>query len=242
MTKENRTERKIPNHIAIIMDGNGRWAQEKGMHIKKGHIEGVNALGRTIEACIELGIKNLTVWAFSTENWNRSKREVTDLMTLTKFHIKKQANELNEKGVKIKVLGSFDKVENTLVKQINYVEKLTEDNNKLNLNVCFSYGGRQEIIDTTKKIAKKVLDGVISIDDIDEKVIKENLYNPEMPELDLLIRTSGELRFSGFLPWHLHYAEFYFPKTYWPDFGKESLIEAIDSFNNRERRYGKRNY
>jgi undecaprenyl diphosphate synthase len=242
MTEQNKIERKIPNHIAIIMDGNGRWAQEKGLHIKKGHIQGVEALGRTIEACLELGIKHLTVFAFSTENWNRSKREVTDLMTLTTYHIKKQASELDKKGVKIKVLGNFSKVENNLIKQIQHAEKLTENNKKLNLNVCFSYGGRQEIIDTTKKIAKKVLDGVVSIDEIDEKLVQENLYNPTMPDPDLIIRTSGELRFSGFLLWEISYSEFYFTKTYWPDFGKEELIKAIDSFNNRERRYGKRNY
>jgi len=242
MTEQNEIKRKIPNHIAIIMDGNGRWAQEKGMHIKKGHMQGVEALGRTIEACLELGVKNLTVFAFSTENWNRSKREVTDLMTLTKYHIKRQAEELNKKGVKVKILGTFENVEPSLMKQIQYIEKLTKNNDKLHFNVCFSYGGRKEIIDATKKIAKKVLDGVVSIDEIDEKLVQENLYNPSMPDPDLIIRTSGELRFSGFLLWQISYSEFYFTKTYWPDFGKESLIEAIDSFNNRERRYGKRNY
>lgn len=242
MTEQNKTERKIPNHVAIIMDGNARWAQSKGMPIKKGHIKAIETLGHTIENCIELGIKHLTVFAFSTENWKRSKREVTDLMTLAKYHVKKQAKELNKKGVRVKVLGSFEKIEKSLIKQIQHAEKLTENNDKLHLNICFNYGGRREMVDATKKIAKKVLDGVISIDEVDEKLVKENLYNPTMPDPDLFIRTSGEQRFSGFLLWQISYAELFFTKTYWPDFDKEELIKAIDSFNKRERRYGKRNY
>jgi len=233
---------KVPTHVAVIMDGNARWAQERGMHIKKGHIAGVEALGRAIDACLDLGIEYLTVFAFSVENWNRSKKEVTDLMTLVKFNIRKHANSLNEKGVKIKVLGSFEQVEPRLLKQIKDIEELTKNNTKLNLNICFSYGGRKEIVDATKKVAKQVLDGVVSIDEINEELIQKNLYNPNMPDPDLIIRTSGELRFSGFLLWQLSYSEFYFAKMYWPDFNKKALIEAINDFNNRERRYGKRNY
>jgi undecaprenyl diphosphate synthase len=231
---------KIPTHISIIMDGNGRWAQARGFPVKQGHKRGAEVLGQTIQDCSDLGIKYLTVYAFSTENWNRSAEEVGDLMTLLKFYLRKKGKEFIKNGVNVKIIGNLEKVDKKLLNEIHKLEDLTKNNDKIFLNIAFSYGGRQEIVDTTKNIAKKIKSGLIEVEDIDESLFRENLYNAKAPYPDLMIRTGGHYRISNFLIWEIAYTELYFTNTLWPDFCKKDLVEAIEDFNKRKRNYGKR--
>jgi undecaprenyl diphosphate synthase len=231
---------KIPCHIAIIMDGNARWAKAKNLPLTFGHKSGAQNVKKIAESCIEIGIKNLTIYAFSSENWGRPQDEVNYLMKLLQQYLEKETRSLTEKDIKILISGNLEKVPQSIKSKIDFVQNQTRNNRSLTLNVAFSYGSRQEIIDATKKIALEVSEGKISVDKISEQFFAQNLYYPEIPDPDLLIRTAGDLRLSNFLLWQLAYTEFYFTKTYWPDFGKKDLLQAIFEFNKRERRYGKR--
>lgn len=231
---------KIPSHIAIIMDGNARWAKSKNLPIKFGHKTGSENVEKIADACIELGVKNLTIYAFSSENWDRPKDEVDYLMNLMEDYLKKETTSLMKKEVKIVVSGDLSKVSQSIKSSIKSIEEQTKNNKKLLLNVAFSYGARQEILSAVKKISLAVASNQINISDITEQTLTNNLYQPEIPDPELLIRTAGDLRLSNFLLWQAAYSEFYFTKVCWPDFSKKHLIEAIQEFNKRERRYGKR--
>ena len=228
----------IPQHIAIIMDGNRRWAREKGIETKEGHKAGAENLENIAKYCNEIGIKYLTVYAFSTENWKRSKEEVSALMILLKSYLKKFSKSANKENIKIKILGNIDVLEDGLKKSINETIEKTKNNTGLTLNIAFNYGGRDEITNAMKKIAKKVIDNEIKLEDINEDLITKNLYTEKQPDPDLLIRPGGELRTSNFLPWQLVYTEFYFTDKYWPDFDKDELMKAIQTFNKRNRKFG----
>jgi undecaprenyl diphosphate synthase len=229
----------LPKHIAIIMDGNRRWARQNNKLIKLGHQAGAKTLNKVVDWCLELGIQTLTVYAFSTENWGREEQEVNDIMNLLRKYLDSQHEDLHKKGVKVRILGESDNVSEDIIQKIKIVEKETKNNQNLFLNIAFNYGGRREIISATKKLAKKVLNGVISVEDIDEKTFSENLYNSEMVDPDLVIRTGGNDRISNFLLWQIAYSEFYFTNILWPDFSKDELIKAIINFQSRDRRYGK---
>lgn len=231
---------KVPSHIAIIMDGNARWAKRRGIPTKAGHKSGSENLQKVAQDCIDLGIKFLTVYAFSSENWNRPLEEVNYLMNLLEEYLDKQTNELAKKGVKIVVSGNLEKVSDSLKKKILQIVENSKDNQSLTLNVAFSYGARQEIVDAVRKISSDVLAQKIQPSEIDEKMFTNNLYHPEIPDPDLMIRTAGDCRISNFLLWQSAYTEFYFTEVFWPDFTKKHLVAAIESFNKRERRYGKR--
>ena len=231
---------KIPSHIAIIMDGNARFAISKSLPIKIGHKMGADNVQKITDNCIEIGVKYLTIYAFSSENWNRPQEEVKYLMDLLYDYLAKESSELMKRGIKIIVSGNLDNVEERLKNKIEQVEELSKNNTKLTLNVAFSYGARQEIVDAVKKIAVAVKNQEIIIDNIDEDLFKKNLYHPEIPDPDLLIRTAGDLRISNFLLWQIAYTELYFSEKFWPEFNKSELLKAINNFNKRERRYGKR--
>lgn len=228
----------IPQHIAIIMDGNRRWAKEKGKETSEGHRTGADNLEKIAKNCNELGVKILTVYAFSTENWKRSKDEVSALMILLKNYLKKFSKNANKENIKIRVIGDIEILEDGLKKSIKEAIERTEDNTGLTLNIAFNYGGRAEITNAMKKIAKQILNNEITVEDINENLIQQNLYTENQPDPDLLIRPGGELRISNFLPWQLVYSEFYFTDKYWPDFSKEDLIDAIQVFNKRNRKFG----
>jgi undecaprenyl diphosphate synthase len=231
---------KIPNHIAIIMDGNARWAKSKNFPLKIGHKIGSENLQKIVENCIDLGVKYLTVYAFSSENWDRPKDEVDYLINLLDEYLIKETLPLIEKGVRIIISGNLEKLKFSTKNNIKKIEEQTKNNQAITLNVAFSYGARQEIIDATKKIALAVKEGKINANEITENLFSQNLYNPQIPDPELLIRTAGDLRLSNFLLWQAAYCEFYFTETYWPDFNKNNLLRAISEFNQRERRYGKR--
>ena len=228
----------IPQHIAIIMDGNRRWAKEKEKEASEGHKAGAENLEKIARDCNKLGVKILTVYAFSTENWKRSKDEVSALMVLLRNYLKKFSKDANKDNIKIRVLGDIDKLEPNLKKSINDAIERTKNNTGLTINIAFNYGGRAEITNAMKKIAIKLENKEIKIEDINENLINQNLYTQDQPDPDLLIRPGGELRISNFLPWQLVYSEFYFTDKYWPDFSKEDLIEAIKVFNKRNRNFG----
>ncbi len=230
----------IPKHVAIIMDGNARWAKARSLPIKVGHKAGSENVKTIAESCIDLGVKNLTIYAFSSENWDRPKEEVDYLMNLLEEYLEKETRPLIEKNIRIFISGDLEKISESAKRKISTIENQTKNNSALTLNVAFSYGSRQEIVDATRKIASEVSQGKIAVNEITEELFCQNLYRPEMPDPDLLIRTAGDLRLSNFLLWQLAYAEFYFTKVYWPDFGKKDLKKAISDFNKRERRYGKR--
>lgn len=228
----------IPQHIAIIMDGNRRWAKEKGIATKEGHKAGADNLENIAKFCNKIGVKYLTVYAFSTENWKRSKDEVSALMLLLKNYLKKFSKDANKDNIKINILGDIDNLEGGLKKDINAAIERTKNCTGLTLNIAFNYGGRAEITNAVKKIAQMVANKEIDINDINEKIVEQNLYTETQPDPDLLIRPGGELRTSNFLPWQLVYSEFYFIDKYWPDFNNEDLLEAIKTFNKRNRKFG----
>ena len=228
----------IPQHIAIIMDGNRRWAKEKGIATKEGHKAGADNLENIAKFCNKIGVKYLTVYAFSTENWKRSKDEVSALMLLIKNYLKKFSKDANKDNIKINILGDIDNLEDGLKKDINAAIERTKNCTGLTLNIAFNYGGRAEITNAVKKIAQMVANKEIDINDINEKIVGQNLYTETQPDPDLLIRPGGELRTSNFLPWQLVYSEFYFIDKYWPDFNNEDLLEAIKTFNKRNRKFG----
>jgi undecaprenyl diphosphate synthase len=229
-------ETKIPRHVAIIMDGNARWAKSKNLPLKLGHKKGSENVQKISEACIEIGVKFLTIYAFSSENWNRPKDEVDYLMKLLEEYLDKETKALIEKGVKILISGNLEKLAESTKHKIKQIEEITKNNSALTLNVAFSYGARQEIVDATKRI----IDEKIPSEKIDENLLSQKLYRPEIPDPDLLIRTAGDLRISNFLLWQIAYSELFFTEVFWPDFAKKNLLQAIQEFNKRERRYGKR--
>ena len=230
--------RIMPKHIAIIMDGNRRWARAKNKEASEGHRAGAENLENIAKYCNKLGVKYLTVYAFSTENWKRSKEEVSALMILLRNYLKKFAKSANKENIRIKILGNVEVLDLGLKKSINDVIEKTKNCTGLTLNIAFNYGGRAEITNATKIIANKVKNNEINIEDIDEEMVGKFLYTENCPDPDLLIRPGGELRTSNVLPWQLVYSEFYFTDKYWPDFGNDDLLEAIDTFNKRNRKFG----
>jgi len=231
---------KVPRHIAIIMDGNARWAKKRGLPLQIGHKTGSQNLQKIAQDCIDLGVKILSVYAFSSENWNRPKSEVSYLLKLLEDYLDNQMQQFLEKKIRIIILGNLERLDEKLKQKILNLQEITKDNQALILNVAFSYGSRSEIIDATKKIALAVSNKEINLVEIDENLFAKNLYQPNLPDPDLLIRTAGDLRVSNFFLWQIAYTEFYFSEVFWPDFCKKNLINAIISFNKRERRYGKR--
>ncbi len=231
-------ENLLPKHIAIIMDGNRRWAKEKGLDTKLGHKEGAENLKRIAKYANKIGIKYLTVYAFSTENWKRTKEEVGALMLLLQKYVEEFLNDKNLDNIKLNILGDISKLDVSLQKSIEKIVNKTKENTGLTLNIAFNYGGRDEIVKAIKKIAKKVEEKEISIDDINEDLVSNNLYTAGQPEPDLLIRPGGEQRISNYLLWQLAYTEFLFTQKYWPDFSESDLDEAISIFIKRNRKFG----
>ncbi len=223
------------NHLAIIMDGNRRWAKKRGLPAFEGHIHGYQTLKKVGDWCLEKGIEILTVYAFSTENWKRPKIEVNFLINLMQKILKNDINEFNKKGLKMRFIGQLEKYPKKLNQLIKQAEKLTKNNKKGTLIICLSYGGRSEIVDAIKKIIKKN----INLNKITEKLIYKNLYSPDVPEPDLIVRTGGEMRLSNFLTWQSVYSELYFTKTLWPDFSKKEFNKILKEYNNHQRRFGK---
>ncbi|HLV38484.1 isoprenyl transferase [Xanthomarina sp.] len=230
---------KLPKHLAIIMDGNGRWAKQKGMLRAFGHENGSKAVRKVVEASAELGIENLTLYAFSTENWNRPKLEVQTLMKLLVSSLKKEIKTLQDNDIRLMAIGNLDELPKKAFKELSEVIDKTKDNHRMILTLALSYGSREELINTIKKISIKVKNNIISPENIDESVINKHLYTQNLHDVDLLIRTSGEQRISNFLLWQIAYAELYFTNVLWPDFTKEHLYEAIIEYQKRERRFGK---
>ena len=229
----------IPNHIAIIMDGNGRWAKNKGLPRIAGHKEGINSVRDITRICGEIGVNYLTLYTFSTENWSRPKKEVNALMSLLLSTIKNEIKELHKNNVKFSTIGNLSFLPKNTENGLKEGMALTKNNTGLNLILALNYGSRKEIIDTVINIASKVKSGKMDIDHIDENLFSSYLYTKNYPDPDLLIRTSGELRISNFLLWQCAYTEMYLTETYWPSFREENLFKAILDFQNRERRYGK---
>lgn len=231
-------KKALPRHIAIIMDGNGRWAQNRGLPRVAGHRAGVESLKHIIEFCSEINISYLTVYAFSTENWKRPKEEINTLMNLIIEYIERELDVLDKNGVKINPIGILEELPHNTLRCIEKASKKTKDNNKLVLNVALNYGGRAEITQAVKSICQKVTDGEYNIEDINENLISSFLFTPNMPDPDLMIRPSGEMRLSNFLLWQLAYSELWVTNVLWPDFTPQHLINAIYDFQNRDRRFG----
>jgi len=237
--KKNIDLDNLPKHIAIIMDGNGRWAKEKGLLRVLGHESGTKSVRTTVEACVDLGVENLTLYAFSTENWNRPKTEVKTLMGLLIFSLKKEMQTMQENSVRLNAIGNIKHLPRNVQKELLQVIEVTKKNTAMTLTLALSYGSRDEIVNATRQICDKVKNNIISIENIDDALINQHLYTRNLPDVDLLIRTSGEKRISNFLLWQIAYAELYFTDVYWPDFTNENLYEAIINYQNRERRFGK---
>ena len=229
----------IPKHVAVIMDGNGRWAKGKGMNRIFGHKNALTAVRETIEAAAELGTEAITLYAFSTENWNRPKIEINALMSSLISSLNKESITFKENDVRVNALGNIKSLPNSAQKTLKQVIKETQNNKKIVLTLALSYGAREEIINTIKNISKKVVNNDLTIEEIDEKIINNHLYTFNLPDVDLMIRTSGEQRISNFLLWQMAYAELYFTNILWPDFRKEHFYDAIIEYQNRERRFGK---
>lgn len=220
------------------MDGNGRWAKSRNLPRAVGHERGVEALRRTVEAAQDVGLKNLTVYSFSTENWRRPVSEVNALFGLLKAYVKRDLDRLAREGVRVRILGTRKGLPDDIRKLVDRAEARTEANSKFNLCIAFNYGGREEIVRAVQKAAKSLLDGSLNPDTLDEESFEQFLDTSEVPDPDIVIRTSGEYRLSNFLIWQAAYAELVFMDVLWPDFGKEHLIEAIETFQKRERRFG----
>ncbi|MDC3228988.1 isoprenyl transferase [Flavobacteriaceae bacterium] len=230
---------QLPNHIAIIMDGNGRWAKSKGLLRSIGHQNGAKTVKEVVETCAKINVKYLTLYAFSTENWNRPKLEVELLMKLLISSLKKEVKTLQKNNIKLSTIGNLNSLPTKVAKELKDVIEKTKDNNRLTLTLALSYGSQEELIKTIKEISLKVKNNLISPENIDKSVINNHLYDHYLPDVDLLIRTSGEQRISNFLLWEIAYAELFFTDILWPDFNNENLFEAILNYQNRERRFGK---
>lgn len=237
--KEKIDSEKLPQHIAIIMDGNGRWAKSRDQERTFGHKNAIKAVREVINACNEVNIPYLTLYTFSTENWNRPTEEVNTLMDLLSSTLLQEAEEIFSKGLRIHAIGDLDRLPDTVREQLLNIIELTKNNNKGNLILALSYGSQREILNAVKEISKKVKDGEVDINDIDEKLFENHLYTKDFPPVDLLIRTSGEVRISNFLLWQIAYAELQFLDTLWPDFTKEDFFQCIVNYQSKERRFGK---
>ncbi len=233
--------KKLPKHVAIIMDGNGRWAKERGMTRVMGHRQGAEAVRTIVRTSREIGIQWLTLYAFSEENWKRPKNEILALMKLLKHFLKSELKEMQENGIQLRTIGRTDKLPKDTRKVLLDTIGKTASNQNMVLTLALSYGGRQELLDTIQKITRKVENGIITSIDISEKLVSDFLYTSDMPDPDLLIRTSGEYRISNFLLWQIAYSEIYVTNTLWPDFDKNEYLAAILDFQRRERRFGATN-
>ncbi len=230
----------IPRHVAIIMDGNGRWAAARALPRVMGHKGGIEAVRRALQSAIEAGIPYLTLYGFSSENWKRPADEVHDLMSLLRMYLQGELAQLHKEQVRLRIIGDRSRFDNDIITLIEKAETLTSENTRLNLTVALSYGGRQEIVRAVQTLAERARTGQIAPDAMDETAVSRELYTRDIPDPDLIIRTSGEKRISNFLLWQSAYAEFVFLDTLWPDFTAEDMSRALDEFNKRERRYGAR--
>jgi undecaprenyl diphosphate synthase len=230
------TQNKIPEHVAIIMDGNGRWAESRGLPRFEGHKAGTENLRQIIKASVEFGVKHLTIYAFSTENWGRPKEEVNGLMTILETVIDRELNELNAEGVRICHIGRLEAMPKRARSKVEHAVQLTEKNDRLILNVAWNYGGRDEIVHAIQEIVR----AGTTAEQVTEELVSEHMYTQCSPDPDLIIRTSGEMRLSNFLIWQSAYSEWYATATLWPDFNKEEYQKAIDAYGQRKRRFGKR--
>ena len=237
--KEKIDSEKLPQHVAVIMDGNGRWAKSRDQERTFGHKNAIKAVREVINACNEVDIPYLTLYTFSTENWNRPTDEVNTLMDLLSSTLLQEAEEIFSKGLRIHAIGDLERLPDTVREQLLNIIELTKNNNKGNLILALSYGSQREILNAVKEISKKVKDGEVDINDIDEKLFENHLYTKDFPPVDLLIRTSGEVRISNFLLWQIAYAELQFLDTLWPDFTKEDFFQCIVNYQSKERRFGK---
>ena len=237
--KEQINPGNLPKHIAIIMDGNGRWAKKQGLLRAAGHEKGTKAVRDVVEGCSEIGVENLTLYAFSTENWKRPKREVDTLMRLLVSSLKKEIKTLQDNNIRLNAIGLIQTLPQKAQKELAEVIEKTKTNTRMTLTLALSYGSREELVQAVKHISEKVKKNEISSKEIDESVINKHLYTQNLPDVDLVIRTSGEQRISNFLLWQIAYAELYFTEILWPDYRKENLYEAIYNYQNRERRFGK---
>lgn len=231
-------ENNLPKHIAIIMDGNRRWAKAHKMPVKLGHKKGAEAIEKVVKYANKIGIKYMTAYAFSTENWKRSEEEVSALMSLLRYYLDDYSERADMENIKVTIIGEREGLNSKLQASIERVMKKTENNTGINFIICLNYGGRLEITRAVQKIAQEVKDGLINISDINEDTISNHLYTANVPDPDLMIRTSGELRTSNFLPWQLVYTEFLFVDKYWPDFNESDLDEAIKVYQTRNRKFG----
>lgn len=229
---------KIPAHVAVILDGNGRWAKKKHMPRTYGHMQGSKVVEDMLYVADDLGIQYFTVYAFSTENWKRSEEEVGTLMSILRKYLKDCVKKSMKNNVRCRVIGRREELSDDIVESINNLEEKTKNNTGLNFTIAINYGGRDEIVRAVRKIAQDVKEGKIAPEAIDEAMINANLDTKDIPDPDLLIRTSGEQRLSNYLPWQLAYTEFYFTDVFWPDFNREELIKACEKYNKRDRRYG----
>jgi undecaprenyl diphosphate synthase len=236
---DNINKDNLPKHLAIIMDGNGRWAKKQGLVRALGHENGTKSVKLIVETCAKLGIENLTLYAFSTENWSRPKLEVDILMKLLINSLKNELETLQKNNIKLSSIGNLEQLPKSVVPKLKAVIEKTKNNTAMTLTLALSYGSREELISAVKNISNKVKNNIISINEIDELIINEHLYTQNLPDVDLLIRTSGEHRISNFLLWQIAYAELYFTDVLWPDFTEQHLYEAIVSYQKRERRFGK---
>jgi undecaprenyl diphosphate synthase len=233
------SDQVAPLHVAIIMDGNGRWAKARGLPRVIGHQRGAEAARRTVQGAVELGIGYLTLFGFSSENWSRPTAEIDDLMQLLRFYLEREVEELHRNGIRLSVIGDRQRLSPAIVRLIERAEALTSVNARMRLTMALSYGGRAEIASAARRIALDVAEGRLSAERIDENLIQHYLFTADMPDPDLVIRTSGEKRISNFLLWQSAYAELVFVDKFWPDFGKDDLAAAIHEFGGRERRYGR---
>ena len=238
-SKDDILNHPLPKHIAIIMDGNGRWAKSKGKIRAFGHENGTKSVRTTVESCAQLGIEHLTLYAFSTENWKRPKLEVKTLMRLLISSLKKEIKTLQENNIRLNAIGDIKTLPTKVYNELIHVTDATKSNTKMTLNLALNYGTRDELTQMVQKIGEKIKNNIISSEKIDESVINQHLYTRNLPDVDLLIRTSGEQRLSNFLLWQIAYAELYFTEVFWPDFSDEDLYKAIASYQKRERRFGK---
>lgn len=229
---------KLPVHVAVIMDGNGRWAEQRNLPRAKGHEQGVKSVRMAIKACKKLGIKYLTVYAFSVENWNRPKAEINALMGLLRRFLRKEEREFHENRIRLRAIGRLDDLPSSVRTELNRVMKATAQYHEATLVLALSYGGRTEIAHAARELARQAKAGTLDPETIDEAAVAANLYAPDIPDPDLMIRTSGEMRLSNFLLWQLSYAEFYITDTLWPDFREEHLAEAVAAYGKRHRRFG----
>ncbi len=232
-------QNRVPKHVAIIMDGNGRWAKRQGMNRVFGHRNALTAVRESIQAATKIKVQAITLYAFSAENWNRPKMEIDALMNLLINSLKKELPEFMENGVKVNSIGAIENLPKNAQKALAEVIDVTKKNSNITLTLALSYGSRQEIVNAIKNISKKVVNKELSLEEIDEKTINNHLYTFNLPEVDLMIRTSGEQRISNFLMWQMAYAELYFTDVLWPDFREEHFYDAIINYQNRERRFGK---